>query len=187
MAAKRKVVLTGHTAVWQTNQSDYSVGAGLLHELAELQHQMRVKWGEGRLRLLVSPELRSKFDAQREKLSRAEWWGGIDELRLQAGRMRNAWAALDRAATDAGHGPLEPGLWEVTLADGTLLRVARTDADAQRVPLGSGPVWSLEEVGRLISSQPPALLALKDTFRGSTVLEAKPMPEFVDDEPEDIA
>jgi len=151
---------------------------------------MRDKWGEGRLRLLVAADLRAKFDAQAAKLNYAEWHGTLDDLLTQCRRMANAWRALDRSATDAGHGPQEAGLWEVELPNGRLLRLARTDADARRAPAG-GTVWSLEEVARLIDMQPAAVLALKDTFAGSTVAEVTPVkptrqPAFVSDEPESI-
>lgn len=188
MAAKKNQWMGGSvSAIWQTTEDQYAVGAGVLLDLAKLQGEMAEKWGANRLPLLVAPELRDKWRAQAAKVNHAEWHGTLADLTLQCKRMTNAWLALDRAATDAGHGPPDVGLWEIALADGRTLRLARTDADARRAPAG-GVVWSVEEVARMIEAQDATLREIKRQFAGSTVVSITPTrsPEFVSDEPEDI-
>lgn len=178
------------SAIWQTTEDQYAVGAGVLFDLAKLQGEMAEKWGANRLPLLVTPELRDKFRAQAAKVNHAEWHGTLADLTLQVKRMANAWRALDRAATDAGHGPPDVGLWEITLADGRTLRLARTDADVRRAPAG-GVVWSAEELARIIElyeRDNAVMREIKAQFVGSTVVSITPTrsPQFVSDEPSDI-
>jgi len=178
------------SAVWQTTEDQYAVGTGALLELAKLQGEMTDKWGANRLPLLVSAELRDKWRAQAAKVNHAEWHGTLDDVLLQCRRMTNAWLALDRAATDAGHGPPDVGLWEITRSDGRTMRLARTDADARRAPAG-GVVWSVEEVALIIElyeRDNAVMREIKAQFAGSTVVSITPTrtPQFVDDEPEDI-
>ena len=178
------------SAIWQTTEDQYAVGAGVLFDLAKLQGEMAEKWGTNRLPLLVTPELRDKFRAQAAKVNHAEWHGTLADLTLQVKRMANAWRALDRAATDAGHGPPDAGLWEIALADGRTLRLARTDADVRRAPAG-GVVWSAEELARIIElyeRDNAVMREIKARFAGSTVVSITPTrsPQFVSDEPSDI-
>ena len=65
---------------------------------------MEAKWGCDRLRLLVGPELREKFDRQRYLFNQAIWHGELEAVRREANRMVVAWQTLDRAATAAGKG-----------------------------------------------------------------------------------
>jgi len=191
MAAKKNQWMGGQvSAVWQTTEDQYAVGAGVLFDLAKLQGEMAQKWGANRLPLLVAPELRDKWRAQAAKTNHAEWHGTLADLTLQCKRMTNAWLALDRAATDAGHGPPDVGLWEIALADGRTLRLARTDADVHRAPAG-GVVWSVEEVALIIAlyeRDNAVMREIKRQFAGSTVVSITPTrtPQFVDDEPEAI-
>jgi hypothetical protein len=191
MASKRNQWMGGQvSAVWQTTEDQYAVGTGALLELAKLQGEMADKWGANRLPLLVPAELREKFLAQGLKVHRAEWYGTLDDVLLQCRRMTNAWLALDRAATDAGHGPPDVGLWEVTRSDGRTMRLARTDADVRRAPAGD-VVWSAEELARIVElyeRDSAVMREIKAQFAGSTVVSITPTrsPQFVDDEPEAI-
>ena len=63
------------------------------------------KWGAGRLRLLVTPELREKFNRQRCLFNAAIWQVDLEAMRRKADRMVTAWLALDRAATAARRQP----------------------------------------------------------------------------------
>jgi hypothetical protein len=64
--------------------------------------------GRDRLRLLVGPELREKFDRQRYLLNQAIWHGELEAVRRESGAWSCAWQALDRAAAAAGKAPLAP-------------------------------------------------------------------------------
>ncbi len=88
---------------------------------------METKWGAGRLRLLVTPELREKFDRQRYLLNAAIRYGDLEAVRREAKRMVTAWLALEKAATAAGKPAISPLVWEVALADGTVAAIVPSD------------------------------------------------------------
>ena len=122
------------------------------------------------MRLLVPPELREKFDRQRYLLNQAIWHGELEAVRREAGRMVNAWFALDRAATAAGKQPLDPQVWEVTLADGSVAAIVPDNASAHRV-VNDGrklAVYTLDEIGRMLSHWQQANVA-KLVFPGAEV------------------
>ena len=85
--------------------SDYAIRA-IIDGLDQVAFEMERKWGVGRLRLLVSDLLRAKFDAQKDKLDAAIATNQEHYIRAQAEGMKRAWAALDKAASEAGHPPL---------------------------------------------------------------------------------
>jgi hypothetical protein len=131
---------------------------------------MEQKWGAGRLRLLVSPELREKFDRQRYLLNQAIWHGDLEAVRTQVSRMISAWQALDAAAVAAGASCLSPEVWEVVLEDGTVAAIVPDTAAAKgAMPDGRRmAVYTLEEIGRLLSHYPQIAQA-KLIFPGATV------------------
>jgi len=141
----------------------------ILDGLDEIARGMERKWGVGRLRLLVSDLLRSKFDAQKDKLDAALQTNRESYVRAQAEGMKRAWAALDRAAQEDGHRPLSPEVWECVLpSSGELVSIVRTDAEAHHV-CRECRVFTLEEVGRLIDGLPDAVLETKRVFPGAKV------------------
>ena len=132
--------------------------------------EMENKWGAGRLRLLVETELRERFDKQRFRLNAAIWHGDLAELQMEAQRMVNAWMALDRAAEAAGAFTLAPGIWEVTLDDGTVAAIVRTPEDAADIS-GRGRqmvVYTLEEIAVILGNY-REVVKVKDIFPGATV------------------
>ena len=84
----------------------------------------------------------------------------LDRRIVAAGRMnapireamRRAWAALEAGATEAGHAPLAPEVWETRMPDGTVLAVVRTQQEAHALARDSHErkVWTLDEVGRVV-------------------------------------
>jgi len=87
----RKQVQMTHAAYAPMGVSQPSV----LESLDQTAHAMERKWGIGKLRLLVSEDLRSRFDAQSEKLNAALESGQRDLIDVQAEGMKRAWLALD--------------------------------------------------------------------------------------------
>ena len=134
---------------------------------------METKWGRGRLRLLVTDDLRSRFDQQHHAWGEACQTYTLEEIRRQGDAMRRAWSALDKAATEAGATPLEPSVWETRLDDGTVLALCRdvasafTQSDNRRVE-----VWTLDEVARFISTQ-REVREVKKLFPGSLVTDVR--------------
>jgi hypothetical protein len=130
---------------------------------------MEAKWGVGRLRLLVSPELREKFDRQGYLLNQAIWHGDVEAVRREAARMTLAWQKLDHHAHQAGASVLSPEVWEVALEDGTVAAIVRDGMYAKAVPPGRNTaVYTLEEIGRLLSHYPQIAQA-KAVWPGATV------------------
>src|SRR4051794_31729709 len=115
---------------WARNPSTYIAGRAYLDGADETAAEMEAKWGCDRLRLLVSPELREKFDRQRYLLNQAIWHGELEAVRRESGRMVNAWFALDRAGESAGASKLPREVWEVPLADGSVAAIVPTDSHA---------------------------------------------------------
>jgi hypothetical protein len=146
---------------------------------------MEAKWGVGRLRLLVSPELREKFDRQDYLLNQAIWHGDLEAVRVQSARMASAWQALDKAAGDVGHARLSPEVWETVLEDGSVAAIVRDSVDAKSA-VAQGrqlAVYTLEEIGRLLSHYPQIAQA-KEVWPGATVEAVRrpsnPLDRFAD-------
>lgn len=159
---------------WARSPGTYIAGRAYLDGADETAAEMETKWGCDRLRLLVAPELREKFDRQRYLLNQAIWHGELEAVRRESGRMVSAWLALDRAASAAGKQPLAPQVWEIALADGSVAAIVPDDAHAHAV-IGGGrklAVYTLEEIGRLLSNY-SATVDAKLCFPGATITEVR--------------
>jgi hypothetical protein len=176
--AKPQPIIHGDTTVrpmadersWARGHGTYIAGRAYIDGADETASEMEAKWGADRLRLLVSPEWREKFDRQRYLLNQAIWHGELEQVRRESQRMVSAWLKLDALATEAGKQPLAPQVWEIALADGSVAAIVPTDDHAHAV-IGEGrqvAVYTLEEIGRLLSNYPDVAKA-KLTFPGATV------------------
>ena len=164
----------GSERSWARSNGTYLAGRAYIDGADETAAEMEAKWGADRLRLLVSPELREKFDRQRYLFNQAIWQGELEDVRREAGRMVHAWMALNRAAEPAGALKLAPQVWEVPLADGSVAAIVRDDTDAKSV-ITEGrqlAVYTLEEIGRLLSAHPQIAKA-KQVFPGATVVSVR--------------
>ena len=156
--------------------SDYVIGA-ILDGLDHLARDMERKWGVNRLRLLVADQLRARFDAQKDKLDAAVVANEERYVRAQADGMKRAWAALDKAAIEAGASSLSPEVWECTLpSSGQVVAIVRTPAEAHHVA-GERLVFSVDEIAWLIDDLPAAVLETKRVFPGAVVARVGP-PEI---------
>jgi len=173
---------TGRTAVVDLSvdpmaPSDYVIRS-ILDGLDSVAVEMERKWGVGRLRLLVNDLLRARFDAQKDKLDAAIESDREPLIRVQAEGTRRAWEVLDKSATDAGHQPLSPEVWECVLpSSGEVISIVRTEAEAHHVARECR-VFTVEEIARLIDGLPDAVLEAKRVFPGATVTavrERKPI------------
>jgi hypothetical protein len=120
---------------------------GLVQSVDLLTDAMERTWEVGRLRLLVSDELRERFARQWRKWQTADGAPGLEEVRKHSEAMRRAWAALDTAATEAGHHPMKPEVRETRNADGKILALVRTFAEARALANEEDPrereIWTL--------------------------------------------
>lgn len=164
----------GSSHSWARSNGTYISGRAYLDGADETACEMESKWGADRLRLLVSPELREKFDRQRYLLNQAIWHGDLEAVRRESGRMVKAWMALDGAATVAGKQPLQPAVWEIGLEDGSVAAIVPDTAHAKFVNAEGRQleVYTLEEIGRLLSAYPD-LAKAKVVFPGATITEIR--------------
>ncbi len=155
---------------WQRSHGTYLAGRAAIDGVDALAREVEQRWGAGRVRLLVPTELREKFDRQRHLFNEAIWHGDLEEVRTQSVRMERAWRAVDATASAAGKSVLSPEVWEVALESGVVVAIVRTNDDARHVAADGRKmaVYTLEEIGRLLSAW-PTIAAVKEKFEGATV------------------
>lgn len=169
---------------WAATNGMYIAGRAYIDGADQAAAEMEAKWGCDRLRLLVSSELREKFDRQRYLFNQAIWHGDLEAVRREAWRMVNAWQALDRAAAADGKQPLDPQVWEIPLIDPGMpddpdraayvaaivpdaACAGRVVADGRKVV-----VYTLEEIGRLLANYPQIAKA-KAVFPGAEIVAVR--------------
>src|SRR5215217_4223708 len=175
--AKLKPVDGTPTRTWATTHGMYISGRAWIDEADALAAEMERKWGIGRLRLLVGPELREKFDRQRLLFNQAVWHGqDLEQVHRESDRMATAWRTLDRAATEAGKQPAPAEFIECPLPDGTVAVIVPDNAPAEAIQADgrSVGVWLASEVGRVLAAF-PALSKAKAVFPGATVTAIRPI------------
>lgn len=162
------------SAPWLVTNGTYLSGRAAIDGADALEVEMELKWGRARLPLLVSQDLREKFYRQKYLFSHARWKGELIDVQRESDRMIKAWKALDRSATELGHLPIDPAVFEVTLEDGTVAAIVREPDLANKVSLDGRQlnIYTLEEIGRMISAF-PELVAVKQAFPGATVEKMK--------------
>ena len=156
----------GSPQSWARTPGTYIAAQAHIDGADQAALAMEQKWGAGRLRLLVSPELREKFDRQRYLLNQAIWHGDLEAVRREASRMESAWRRLDFYASQFGLEPLSPEVWEVVLEDGTVAAIVPDGAAAAKGAMPDGrrmAVYTLEEIRRLLSHY-PVIAQAKLTF-----------------------
>jgi hypothetical protein len=165
---------TGITRTWATSNATYISGRAYIDGADKAAADMETKWGCGRLRLLVGPELREKFDRQRYLLNRAIWHGELEDVRRESQRMVNAWMALDAAAEAAGAPKLDPTILEVVLDSGVVAAIVPDLHAAQFVKREDRrmDVYTLDEIGRLLSAF-PGIAKIKESYPGAEVVRCK--------------
>lgn len=151
-------------AKWEMSSVEWAAGVAAVGEVDRESLKFERKWGVGRLRTLLSPDLKAKFVRQQRKFDVAYRTGDVRELQTECQRMINAWRAADRESCDAGYAPAGQDSWETVLADGTVVVLVKTDADATAYVKPKGRdvvVWSLAEVAKLIAAQDETVRAVK--------------------------
>lgn len=174
-ASDRGVPVSNYKPIpWMATPGMYIAGRASLDEADALEVKLELKWGRDRLRLLVSAELREKFDRQKYLTSQARWSGGLEDVHREAARMVVAWNALDKAATAAGAQELDPEVWEVALRDGTVAAIVREPWLINRISAEGRRVnaYTLEEVAMMISAFPD-LINVKKHFPGAEITPTK--------------
>lgn len=163
---------------------DHATLSALIKGVDRQARQAETKWGVDRLPRLVDTDLLAKFERQRAKwrfaLETAYDAKTITADMMEAAKsssaaMERAWAALDQAASAAGHGELSPDVWEVPLAGGKVAAIVRTTAEAVVVTQAGRfvSVYTLDEVGHVIDALPSILTQAKVEFPGAVIVESR--------------
>lgn len=172
------------------SSNDCATLKALFDGVDHARREAELEWGAERLPMLVDDEMRAKLYRQKVRWSKAlqtAWEAplltrdGLNAVTSAAGGMRRAWTALAEAAVEAGHRPLRPEVWEVRLADGSVVAIVRNNDDAAHV-IASGrqvAVYTLAEVANVIDALPAALQMAKVVWPGATVLP--PVPDGLAD------
>ena len=155
--------------------SDYILAKSILDGVDHAIATAERTWGVGRLRLLVSDDLRARWDRQWLAWCRAVEGGDVAPIQKQGAAVRRAVAALEAEARAAGQQPLAPEVWEAKHGDRVVV-VCRTSADAGVVAREGrkAEVWTLDELVRMALTDRPGLEAVKQIFPGATVTSIKP-------------
>ena len=128
----------------------------ILAQVDQVVDDIETKWGYGRLKTLTDFDLLEKWQAQREKMNKAFEVGKITDIRVHGPAMIKAWQALDRAATEAGHKPLDPFWLETKLPDGKVVAVAKCDAGAKEAKKNADGrdviVYNIKDAAVMIAS-----------------------------------
>lgn len=160
--------------------TDKTRGQIAIEALDEVAAHYEAKWGCSRLPRLVPVDLAERFFRQKAKLDAAITVGSIADQEHEAGRMVNAWRALDAEATVRGaltKAALGPGVaLEARLSDGRLLVV--TDDPERLAPRYKGVealVWSMAEIASVIENDYDLVNVVKTRIEGAR-LEAVRVP-----------
>ena len=148
--------------------------------LDEVASQCERRWGVDRLPRLVSVDLAEKFYRQVDKLNAAitdEATGGsVANVEYEAGRMANAWRALDAAAEAAGASQVDGQWLSARMADGRSMVICG-DLEGVQVwrmvnPDQPAAVWTLEEIVRVLEGF-DLVNRTKHLFEGAVVEDAR--------------
>jgi hypothetical protein len=161
-------------APWQKTYAMYVTGQAWVNEVTLCAERMEHKWGAGRLRLMVGPELRDKFDRQRYMLNQALYHGSLEDVRVQCKRMITGWGALDRAADEIGLERLPVNAWEVSGDAGVVHVIVRTldDAIDYRKGRQNVAIYTLDEIAVLLDAQ-GLLGAAKAAFPDAEIIKVQ--------------
>lgn len=155
-----------------------------IEALDEVASRMERKWGVGRLPRLVAVDLAQRFYSQLGKLNGAiadEATGGsVANVEVEAGRMVNAWIALDAAAEAVQADQASGSCMGSRMSDGRLLVICE-DLEAmgvwrqQNAEQGAA-VWTIDEVVAVLEGF-DLVNRTKHLFDGAVVEEVRVKPE----------
>lgn len=128
------------------------------------------RWGVGRLENLVSPDMREKWDRQKQKLDEAIQAKNLTETKnLVEGTIRG-YAALEKQALELGHKFQSPDMWEVKHPENdTVFRIVKNNFDYDMACNGEAHVFTLQEIARILSAH-AVINEVKNVFPDSQVV-----------------
>jgi len=140
--------------------------------------ELERKWGVGRLVTLCRDNTRLGFRRGWVQFAEAEQSGDVDRTVAIVGGLIRCWRIMDAQATEDGHQPLAPDVWEARLDDGRVLAICRTNAEAAAVQRDgrASIAYSMAEIARLLPKL-DLLGAIKVEFPGAVVERISPRTE----------
>jgi len=145
------------------------------------------RWGRDRLADLASPELRERFYQQIYRMNQAISAVDWREVEHQCAVTLRGYAALETAALEAGHKPLQGRFWDAPMADGRVLCVCPDHHEAGEVARqrkgDNVLVYSVEEIANILATNEAAKAVdiVKAAFPGATVTGSR-KAEVYDDQ-----
>jgi hypothetical protein len=141
-----------------------------LIELDRIAADYERRWGVGRLVTLCRDNARLSFRKGWQAWHDAAAKGDAQAMQKVLQGLKQLWTIMDSQATADGHKPLSAEVWEVRLADGRVLAIARTNAEAIAVQRdGRATIaYTLDELARLLPKL-EMMDAVKTEFPGATV------------------
>lgn len=169
------------------NASDAVTLAAIYDQIQIARAEAEAVWGRDRLRALVPPDLAERMARQlgRWSLAYESAWSAdsvtgdqMEAVRAAGAATARGWAAMHAAATEAGHRPLSPEIWEIELADGGLAAIVRDNDAAAHVLADAGgrytSVYTLAEIGAVIDALPRALADAKAAWPAAKLQTPQP-------------
>lgn len=146
----------GLTAQFPESEFDRFFRAKMV-ELDGVKREHEDKWGVGRVITLVDVEFRTKVWKQAERVWEASKTQDITRLAAACDAMIRAYRALDSWAVAEGIGPQVVKALELEDANGVVMAVVQTDADAvayQRIrkDVQCLHIWTMAEIAKLLES-----------------------------------
>ena len=147
------------------------------------------RWGVDRLGELAPPDLRERFYQQVHRMNEAISAVDHREVAHQVGVTIRGYAALEKAALDAGNKPLEAKCWQAAMPDGRVLCIAPDHHEAGAVARERKGedvlVYSVEEIANVLATNEAAKAVdiVKAAFPGATVTATRKSEVFDDDLP----
>lgn len=99
----------------------------------EVMWKMEQRWGVGRLERIVGPQTLLAYRRGWGRFRQALDTGDVVAMEEIGPKMIVALNIMDQEASQAGQPHLAPETWEVGMADGTVLVVVRTSAEASAI------------------------------------------------------
>lgn len=162
----------GAMPVWEERSQAVS---DALRPLDRVAVEMEAKWGVGRLKRLVSPELAAKFGSAQDRLNKAIQANDGEEVAKRASVMIRGWQTLDAAATEAGCDAL-PLRTVGVVHDGRPYVVAWDKADVHKAAVLTGGSAHVVTVHELLTAyevfRTKMVDAAKGAFPGAEVVRA---------------
>jgi hypothetical protein len=160
------------------NAADCATLQALAEGVAAARRDVELEWGAERLPLLIGDEWRIKLRRQLTKWSaelQEAWDTGhltapqLDQLRTTAAAVQRMWPKLGEIAAEAGHRPVHPDVWEIPLADGSVMALVRSNDEAAAVTASGRHlrVLTAAEIANVWDALPGALQVVKVEFPGA--------------------